>query len=126
MIDIKKQIIYWNKGSTEDLEVALELFRGNRIRHGLFFSHLAIAKILKAHVCKNIKDLAPPIHNLIRLAEISGVKFTIEQKEFLAEMNQYNIEGRYPVSSYLIPSPGDIHIIIEKAKEIVEWLIQQL
>jgi len=53
----------------EDWEVGKELIVGRRFRHGLFFIHLALEKILKAHVCRNTVDIAPPIHNLARLAE---------------------------------------------------------
>ena len=71
MIDINKQITYWRESSKEDWEVALELVGNNRYRHGLFFAHLALEKILKAFVCKETNELAPKIHNLIILAELA-------------------------------------------------------
>jgi len=43
----------------------------NRIRHGLFLANLALEKALKALVCKATRDLAPRIHNLVRLAELA-------------------------------------------------------
>jgi len=51
-MDVLKQIEYWAEGSDEDIEVAKELFAKNRYRHALFFGHLALEKILKAHVTK--------------------------------------------------------------------------
>ncbi len=50
MIDIEKQIAYWRDGSIEDWQVAQELISNGRIRHGLFFAHLSLEKLLKAHV----------------------------------------------------------------------------
>lgn len=71
MIDINKQINYWRNSAIEDWEVARELLKSGRVRHGLFFAHLAIEKLLKAHVCRSTKDLAPRIHNLVRLADMA-------------------------------------------------------
>jgi hypothetical protein len=58
--------------------------------------HLAMEKILKAHICLHTNDIAPKLHNLVRLAELSGIAFTEEQKDLLADINPFNIEGRYP------------------------------
>ena len=59
MIDIDKQIDFWRDSAKEDLAVAHELVHKNRLRHGLFFAHLALEKILKAHVCRVIQDISP-------------------------------------------------------------------
>ncbi len=69
MIDINKQIEHWRSGAFEDWNVANGLVEQGKIRHGLFFAHLALEKTLKAHVCRVKNDIAPPIHNLLRLAE---------------------------------------------------------
>jgi HEPN domain-containing protein len=73
MIDIDKQIAFWRDSGKEDLAVAHELVNKNSIHHDLFFAHLALEKILKAHVCRVIQDIFPPrLHNLIRLAELAS------------------------------------------------------
>lgn len=36
------------------------------------------------------------LHNLIRLAEIAGLSLNSEQRDLLADINLFNIEGRYP------------------------------
>jgi HEPN domain-containing protein len=87
MIDIGKQISYWRSGAEEDWFVARELVSRGRMRHGLFFAHLAVEKTLKALVCRTTQDLAPPIHNLIRLAEKARVKLFEEHTDLLAELN---------------------------------------
>ncbi len=51
-IDIQKQIKYWQHGAVEDWDVAENLVDQQKVRHGLFFAHLALEKILKAHVCQ--------------------------------------------------------------------------
>jgi len=52
MFDVEKQIAYWRGGAEEDMAVARELIAGKRVRHGLFFAHLALEKALKAIVCR--------------------------------------------------------------------------
>jgi HEPN domain-containing protein len=75
MVDIKKHIVYWLEGSEEDWKVSIDLQKLGRTRHSLFFAHLSLEKLLKAHVCSYTGDLAPRIHNLVRLSEMADIKF---------------------------------------------------
>jgi len=122
MIDVDKQIEFWRAGSEEDLAVARELVGWGRIRHGLFFLHLSLEKSLKAHVCRVTRDLAPRMHNLVRLAELADVRFSQEQVGTLAEMNAFNIEGRYPELLLPPPTPAETQGYLIQAEGILEWL----
>jgi HEPN domain-containing protein len=102
MIDIPKQIEFWRLGSAEDAVVARDLVARGKIRHGLFFLHLAIEKALKAEVCRATTDVAPRVHNLVRLAELANLTFGLGQIDALAELNAFNIEGRYPEGKSVI------------------------
>jgi HEPN domain-containing protein len=85
-----------------------------------------LEKILKAHICLNTGDIAPRLHNLVRLAELSGIQISQEQTDLLAEMNPFNIEGRYPESWGAVPSRNEAEKIRQKTQEIFEWLKNQL
>jgi HEPN domain-containing protein len=122
MIDIGKQIPYWVEGAEEDWEVAQDLPKRGRVSHGLFLGHLALEKILKAHVCQATQELAPRIHNLIRLAEMAGIHLSSDQMDILAEMNAFNVEGRYPESLQAPPSFLEGEQYLTRAKEVYEWL----
>jgi HEPN domain-containing protein len=126
MIDVQKHVAYWKDGAAEDLEVAVDLIAQNRIRHGLFFAHLALEKMLKAHICLHTSDLAPRIHNLIRLAEVAELSLTVDQQNILADMNAFNIEGRYPNTLTPVPSLKEAKVYLERTKEVYEWLLSQL
>ncbi|MEW5944840.1 MAG: HEPN domain-containing protein [bacterium] len=108
------------------MEAARQLLDGGRVRHGLYFAHLALEKILKAHVCRSSRDLAPKIHNLLRPAEESAVRLNPDQLDFLAEMNQFNIEGRYPETTAPPPTLEEARAFISRAEEIMQWLTSQL
>ena len=125
-MDISRQIQYWRSGAIEDWEVAVELVNAGRTRHGLFFAHLALEKLLKAHVCRTTGDLAPRIHTLLRLAERTDLSVSEPQRLFLARFDQYQLEGRYPD---MLPMAPDIETAgheLRQAQEMFEWLIQQL
>ena len=126
MVNIDKHISHWRYGAEEDLEVANQLIESGKIRHGLFFLHLALEKILKAHICRHTKDIAPRLHNLVRLAESSGISFEEEQIAFFAEMNPFNMEGRYPEMWGNVPSPVEAGIVQQATKDLFEWLKTQL
>ena len=126
MVDIDKQVAHWRDGSQEDMEVARELITHGRTRHGLFFAHLSLEKALKAHICRQTRELAPRVHNLVRLVEQAALKPDQKQMDILAEMNAFNVEGRYPETLGLPPTPAEAQSYLSRADEVFQWLIQQL
>lgn len=126
MVDPSKQIAYWRSGAEEDWQVAEELVRLGRVRHGLFFAHLALEKVLKAHVCRATSDLPPRLHLLLRLAECARVALSEEQRMFLARFDRHQLQGRYPD---LLPEPPTSEMAraeMAQAREVFEWLIRGL
>lgn len=126
MVDIAKQIGFWRDSAKEDWAVARQLVDNGRIRHGLFFAHLALEKILKALVCKHSQDLAPRIHNLSRLSEMTGIAIINEYVDVLAEMNAFHIEGRYPESLTVPPTKEEALNYLARAEKVYQWLMNQL
>jgi HEPN domain-containing protein len=125
MIDAEKQIIYWRKGSQEDIAVARELLDKKRIRHGLFFVHLSLEKMFKAHFCRVTREVAPKQHNLLKLAERAGLSLDEETLDLLAVVNFFCLEGRYPDT--LIPEPAaeEAATYLLKVEKVLEWLNRQ-
>ncbi|MFH1052631.1 MAG: HEPN domain-containing protein [bacterium] len=103
MIDIQKHIDYWVKTAESDIEIADILISKNKIKHGLFFCHLILEKILKAHFIKNTGAVAPKIHDLIYLVNKSNLSLSNESVNFLIEIQRYQLEGRYPDYEVSIP-----------------------
>jgi HEPN domain-containing protein len=125
MIDIPSQIAYWRQSAQEDWEVARHLVETGRTRHGLFFAHLALEKILKAHVCKHTQCVAPRMHNLKRLAGLAGLTLTPGRQDVLAEMNEFHIEGRYPERLPPPPSAEEGCKYIDRSEDVFQWLMSQ-
>lgn len=126
MISVERQVEHWREGARDDWEAAELLCRAGKTRQGLFFAHLALEKALKAHVCRATEDMAPRIHNLVRLAELAALELPRRHLEGLAKMNAFNLEGRYPET---LPAPPDAETTRERlrsAREVLEWLNERL
>jgi len=126
MVDIDKITAYWREGAEEDMQVARELVESGRIRHGLFFAHLALEKALKANIVRHTGAEPPKIHNLPRLAGLAGVEVTEDQTDILADMNIFCLAGRYPDWVSVLPGRGDAEQYIARSAELVRWLIDLL
>ena len=126
MTDVAKQVAFWRDSSEEDWDVAAELIKTRHARHGLFFAHLALEKLLKALVVQKMEDLAPRLHSLVRLAELAGLSPDEKQIDTLAEMNAFNIEGRYPELVMAPPSQAEAKRLLRRAEEVRVWLTAQL
>lgn len=126
MVDVPKQMEYWKSGSEEDFAAAQSLFEKGHLRHSLFFAHLSIEKMLKAHVTRQTKEIPPRIHNLIRLVEIAGLKLEPKVEEILREYNIFQLEGRYPDTQQVSVDKDIAHNEMLRAKEILTWLKKML
>lgn len=126
MVDVNKQVQYWSSSGEEDLAAAKSLMEKGHFRHSLFFAHLAVEKMLKAHVTKRTGDIPPRMHNLVRLAELAFPKLDGERRELLHELGVYQLEGRYPDSEQIRLDSGIATEEILRAEEMLEWLKKQL
>ena len=92
----------------------------------LFTCQQAIEKMLKALVSKKHQERFPPkIHDLVKLLTIAGIEAPDEKKEFLAKLNYYYLETRYPAElseiSKLIKRQTALDIFNE-TREMLTWL----
>ena len=126
MLDLEKQVTFWRNSAQEDLTVAQELLERGRTRHGLFFLHLALEKLLKAHVCRQTRDLAPRLHNLVRLAELAELHLSESHQDILAEMNPFAIAGRYPDAPFPVSTPEEARGYTDRVQEVFACLIRLL
>ena len=126
MMNILKQTEYWVRNAEEDFEVGSNLIKAGKTRHGLFFVHLAMEKMLKACVCKNQNKTPPKIHNLINLYRLAGLEANTERQDALGALNRFCIEGRYPEEWPVIPDKKESQRYLTMAEQLIEWLKKQL
>lgn len=95
----------------------------------LFACQQAIEKTLKALVTAKIKEYPPRTHNLVKLADISRLKLTEEDKLFLEKLSYYYLESRYPEEIIKISRQVNrrlAKVYLEKTKGIIKWLKQKI
>ena len=125
-MNIEKQIEYWVNTAHNDLETAELLIKNKRILHGLFFCHLTLEKLLKAHVIKQSKNEPPRIHDLLILLNRTTLKLNIDDQEFLGLMMKYLLEGRYPEYYPALPGMVKANEYLNRTKELFECLKKKL
>ena len=119
----------WVDTALYDLETARYMLTTRRYLYVVFMCHLALEKMLKAHVTENLQTIPPRSHDLIYLISRSGLTLPDTFLEFVGKINNASILTRYPdnlqqaiqeyprsvVKSYLL-----------QTEEIIEWLRQAL
>lgn len=125
--DVQGQIEYWRGLVEKDLTIAENLItRDGETAYGLFFVHMALEKIIKAHVVKQTRAFPPRKHNLKFLAELANLNLSQEQADFCGKINAYNIEARYPGVFAENLTVEKASQYLEYAKELIAWLKTQL
>ena len=126
----EEYVKYWLDGAAHDLEAAESLFHSKKYDWCLFIGHLVLEKTLKAlYVNTHEENMPPKIHNLLRLAELSGITLTTEQQEFFDDVNEFNSAVRYSdekeafykrcTHEYATP-------YFTRIKEVYQWLTSLL
>jgi HEPN domain-containing protein len=130
MLTKEQHIRFWVDSANEDWETASILLDGKRYGFCLFSLHLVIEKILKALWLKESVTNTPPFtHDLVRLAEETGIELNPEQIDFLSVINSWNIRGRYPdftKSLHHNATPDYVHTQLKKVSDLKEWLEQKI
>jgi HEPN domain-containing protein len=126
MIELERQIAYWKSGAFDDPETTKVLIDKDRLLHGLFFCHLVIEKIIKAHVVKLTKEFAPRTNNLFHLSEKANLKFNEDQEIFLGILMKYQLQGRYPDYNPSVPDRAKILEYLIQTEKLVKWLEAKL
>jgi hypothetical protein len=62
----------------------------------------------------------------VRIAELAGLEIPNGICRFMARMNEFNVEGRYPWLLIKPPSKAEALEYLNQANEVMLWLKQQL
>ena len=122
----EEHIQFWLESAAHDLDAAESLFATGKYDWCLFLGHLVLEKTLKAILARKQSEKMPPkTHNLVKLAEKSLLELTDNQKIFLDEVNDFNLEIRYPdykKAFYLHCTREYTTEYFNKIKEFYQWL----
>jgi HEPN domain-containing protein len=95
---MNEKVKYWVELAEYDLETAEAMLKSKRYLYVGFMCHQTIKKVFKAYFVKVKKETPPYTHNLMYLAEISGLNNNLieTQNDFLDNLQPFHIEARYP------------------------------
>ena len=86
----------WTDQAWYDLETAQAMLDSHRFVYVVFCCQQAVEKMLKAVIVHTTGGMPPRIHNLVRLAEHSGLQLDNEQALLMRELTELYIQSRYP------------------------------
>lgn len=123
-------IQYWQKGAKSDWEASKTLFEKGHYLQSLFFAHLVLEKLLKAHwVQDNVDDIPPRIHRLKSLKDKTQLDLSEDEIRTLDDMELFQMEGRYPDYQYTISqicTQQFTQAILQRVKELKNNLLNKL
>jgi len=130
MMTKEQHINYWVDTAQYDWSGAEEAFIAKRYVHCLFWAHLTIEKLAKAHWVKNHQDNIPPkSHNIVRIMQLSNIDLGDETMDFLERLSDFQLSGRYPDyqnQMYQRCTKEYTYAQLEKVKEVRQCLIEML
>ena len=129
-LDKEDYINYWITTSAGDWKAVQQLFKGKNYIQSLFFAHLVLEKIIKAYwVRDNNTDHPPKIHNLVALVKQTKLKLPDNDLQFLAAMNDFQLEGRYPDYAnklFKMYRQKQTNEVLDKVKDLRKCLLKDL
>ncbi|MBI5324607.1 MAG: HEPN domain-containing protein [Ignavibacteriae bacterium] len=126
MFNTQKQIDYWKNGAISDIETAEILLNKNKLKECLFFCHLTIEKILKAHYSKIFTKVPPKTHSLNYFVEKLDLSINENVSDLFGILMNYQLEGRYPDYEPEKIGSSEVLELCNNTKEVLLWLIQML
>ena len=128
-MNIEKIINHWINTSDDDFDTMMVLFNSKKYNWALFLGHISVEKLLKAYYVRKNESHAPPIHNLLRIAQKSGIDIPEKYADWLDTITFFNINTRYDdykKEFYDLCTKEFTENWIEKIKEIRKWIKEKL
>jgi HEPN domain-containing protein len=119
----------WIALAEYDLETARHMLATGRYLYVVFMSHLALEKILKAHVTEVTQSIPAKSHDLIYLLKKAELDLPLPYLDFIGIINSASIPTRYPedLQRALHEYPEPIaREYLQRTQETLQWLKQAL
>jgi len=122
---MRKDTGNWIALSEYDLETAQHMLTTGRFLYVVFMCHLALEKMLKAHVTETTQSIPVKTHDLIYLIKKGQLELPQEHLEFIGKINSASIPTRYPedLQRALKEYPESIaRDYLKQTTEALKWL----
>ncbi|NCP16713.1 HEPN domain-containing protein [bacterium] len=115
----------WIALAEYDLETAEHMLATGRLLYVVFICHLALEKMLKAHVTEVTQTIPVKTHDLIYLVKKCSLELSREHLEFIGKINTASIPTRYPedLQRALKDYPESVaRLYLRQTTEVLQWL----
>lgn len=115
----------WIASAEYDLETARHMLATRRYIYVVFMCHLAVEKMLKAHVAEVTHSIPPKTHDLIRLVKNASLELPEPYLDFVSKINAASVPTRYPedleraIKNYSEKLARDY---LKQTEEVLQWL----
>ena len=124
---MRKDTANWLALADYDIETAHHMLATGRYLYVIFLCHLALEKLLKAHVAEVTQSLPIKTHDLIYLVKKCELELPENHLDFIGKINTASIPTRYPddltraLKEYSKSVAKDY---LDETMELVQWLKQ--
>ena len=115
----------WIAMSDYDIGTAEHMLNTGRYLYVIFMCHLALEKMLKAHVTEVTKEIPRKTHDLLYLVEKVKLELPKEYLDFVGKINTTSVPTRYPedLQKMLKEFPKNVaEDYLRKTKEVIAWV----
>jgi HEPN domain-containing protein len=120
-----KSVRNWIAMAEYDLETAKHMLKTGRYLYVVFMCHLALEKVLKAHVELHENKFPPKIHELQKLASRANLEIPEALNGIIIELDKVSIPTRYPEdlqTSLAVYTKKYSSRVLNETKETIKWL----
>jgi HEPN domain-containing protein len=124
---MRKDTQNWIDLAEYDLVTAQHMLETGRNLYVIFLCHLALEKMLKAHVNEVTQAIPTKTHDLIYLVKKCAIEPPENFLDFIGKINTASIPTRYPedLQSALKNYPEPVaRAYLRQTQELVQWLKQ--
>jgi HEPN domain-containing protein len=115
----------WVASAEYDLDTARDMLAAGRYSYVIFCCHLALEKMLKAHVAEVTQSEPRKTHSLVYLVRKAGVELPPQMREFLGELSDGSVRARYPgdLAEFLASLTREVaEGYLRSTEEAMKWL----
>ena len=124
---MRKDTANWIALADYDIETARHMITTERYLYVVFLCHLALEKLLKAHVAEFTQSVPIKTHDLIYLVKKCELELPEKYLDFIGKINTASIPTRYPddLQRSLKEYPKSVaKDYLNQTAELIEWLKQ--
>ncbi len=124
---MRKDTANWIALAEYDVETAHHMLATGRYLYVIFLCHLALEKMLKAHVAEVTQSVPIKTHDLIYLVRKCELKMPAQYLDFIGKINTASIPTRYPddLQRALKEYPKSVaKDYLTQTAELIQWLKQ--